>query len=184
MKTQRTTYILIGLFFASLLAIWGLEYAGVPTDRVRRLRESRILPELLDTPEMSIRKLTIDRGQEHLVFERRGQGTGRWQIVEPIDAAAEPSRLETLVRNLKELRRSLDSGSVSGPEAEFGLAPPEATLRLWGEPSATSDKPEQPIATLVLGKTIRGVRYVRPGQTGRIEVADSKLLTRGRRAAR
>ncbi len=174
MKTHRTTYILIGLFFASLLAIWGLEYSGVPTDKVRLLRGTRILPDLLETPENSIRKLTIDRGEERLTFERRGKAALRWQMVEPIDAAAEPSRLETLVRNLKELRASLEAGEITGPDADFGLAPPDATVRLWGEPGGSR---AEPIATLALGKTIRGMRYVRPGEKGPIEVADAKLLS-------
>jgi hypothetical protein len=176
MKTHRTTIILIGLFFAGLMAIWGLEYAGVATDKERRLRESRLLPELVDVPEAGVRKLAIEREDERLVFERRGPGAGRWQMIEPIDAAAEPMRLETLVRNLKELRLSLDSGHVPGPEARFGLDPPVATVRLWGEPSSTPGKPDEPIATLAIGKTIRDVRYVRPGAAGPIEVADSKLL--------
>ena len=55
-------------------------------------------------------------------------------MVEPVNAAAEPSRLETLVRNLKEMRRSLDAGSMTGPPATFGLEHPEATVRLWGRP--------------------------------------------------
>ena len=66
------------------------------------------------------------------MFERRGTGAGGWQMVEPMNVAAEPSRLETLVRNLKELRRSLDAGSMTGPPATFGLDHPEATVRLWG----------------------------------------------------
>ena len=53
-----------------------------------------------------------------MVFERRGTGGERWQMVEPMNVAAEPSRLETLVRNLKELRRSLDAGSMTGPAGD------------------------------------------------------------------
>ncbi len=98
-------------------------------------------------------------------------------MVEPKDVAAEPTRLETLVRNLKELRRSLDSGNVQGPADSFGLAPPVAVVRLWGETARGSNKPSEPIATLALGKTVRGTRYVRPGSTDSIEAADSKLLS-------
>ena len=36
------------------------------------LRESLILPELLDMPDIDIRKISIERGKERLVFERRG----------------------------------------------------------------------------------------------------------------
>jgi hypothetical protein len=172
MKTYLKTYLLLALFFASLLAFWGLEYAGVRTEKERRIRETRILPELIDMPEESIRKVSIERGKEHLVFKRMGQGMGRWQMVEPKNVAAEPTRLETLVRNLKDLRRSLDSGSVSGPADQFGLAPPLATVRLWGDDRGSAE----PVATLELGKTVRGARYLRPTLGQQIEVADSKLL--------
>ena len=75
MKTHRTNYTLLALFFASLLVLWGLEYSGVRTNKERRLRESLILPELLDTPAIDIRKVSIERGKERLVFERRGAGS-------------------------------------------------------------------------------------------------------------
>ena len=176
MKTNRITYVLLIVFFGGLLAKWGLDYAGVRTENERRLRETRVLPELLNVPEQGLRKLAIERGKERMVFERRGHGMGHWQMVEPKDVAAEPNRLETLVRNLKELRRSLDSGSVAGPADSFDLAPPVATISLWAETSGEASKSDAPIATLALGKTVRGNRYVRPGGTDRIEVADSKLL--------
>jgi hypothetical protein len=177
MKTYLKTYVMIGAFFASLLALWGLEYAGVRTDKEKRLRDTRLLPELIDVNEGDIRVLTIERGSEQLVFERRGPGVGRWQMVAPKNVAAEPTRLETLVRNLKEMRRSLDSGSVTGPADSFGLAPPVATVRLWGERTNDDSQTEKPMATLVVGKTVRGVRYVRPGGAEAIEGADGKLLS-------
>ena len=88
MKTHRTTYTLLGLFIVSLLVLWGLKYSGVATDKDRRLRESRVLHDLLETTEASIRKLVVERGKERLVFERRGGERPRWQMVEPVDAAA------------------------------------------------------------------------------------------------
>jgi Domain of unknown function (DUF4340) len=179
MKSYLKTYILIGLFFASLLTYWGLERAGVRTERERLVRESRILPGLLEVPESDVRKLEIEREGEggRLVFERRGAGIGNWQMVEPKNAAAEPSRLETLVRNLKELRRSLDSGSVAGAPDSFGLSPAVATINVWGDVTGASGAKAAPIATLALGNTVRGNRYVRPGGAEQIEIADAKLLS-------
>ena len=95
---------------------------------------------------------------------------------QPMDVAADPSALESLVRNLKDLRRSPDSGTITGPAETFGLARPEATIRLWtGDPSAGSSD-RSPLATLEIGKTIRGSRYVRPSGSEGIEVIDPKLL--------
>ncbi len=177
MKTHRTTYTLLTLFALSLLVLWGLEYAGVRTGNERRLRESLLLPELLETPEAGIRKLAVERGKDRVVFERKGTGLGHWQMVEPVNAAAEPSRLETLVRNLKDLRHSVDAGSMTGPPATYGLEHPDAIVRLWSDDDRGSTKPGEPLATLAVGKTIRGVRYVRSGPTGSIEIADAKLLS-------
>ena len=177
MKIYLKTYVLMVVFFGGLLALWWLGHAGIRTENERRLRETRILPDLIEVPELGVRKVAIERGKDRLVFERRGHGVGRWQMVEPTDVAAEPTRLETLVRNLKELRRSLDSGIVAGPADTFGLAPPVATVSLWGESPSEASKPGGPIATLALGKTVRRSRYVRPGGTDNIEVADSKLLS-------
>jgi hypothetical protein len=177
MKTHRTTYTLLTLFTLSLVVLWGLEYAGVRTGTERRLRESLLLPELLETPQASIRKLAVERGKDRVVFERRGSGLNRWQMIEPVNVAAEPSRLETLVHNLKDLRHSLDAGSMTGSPATYGLDHPDAIVQLWGDDESGSAKRGEPLATLAVGKTVRGVRYVRAGQNGSIEIADAKLLT-------
>ena len=123
-----------------------------------------------------MQRLEIERGKDRLVFERRGQGIGRWNMVEPIEVAAEPTRLETLVRNLKEMRKSQDSGSVAGSPDSFGLAPPVATVKLWGGAAARSQSAAAPIAALDLGKTVHNLQYVRAVGTDAIEVADVKLL--------
>jgi hypothetical protein len=177
MSKSRTTYILAGIFAIGLLALVALEHSGVPTDRQRLRRESRILPDLLDLPESSIRKVAIERGDERLVFERRGQAVGRWQMIEPVDAMAEPSTLETLVRNLKELRPSPDSGRITGAESSFGFDPPAATVLLWGDRPAARGGTNPPLAGLAIGKAAHGMRFVRAIGTSGIEVADAKLLT-------
>ena len=177
MKTHRTTYTLVVVFFASLLVLWGLEYYGVRTAKESMLRESLILPELLETPAAGIRKVSIERGNERLVFERQQHGQFRWQMIEPMNVAAEPSRLETLVRNLKELRRSLDAGSMTGPPATFRTGPSRSNRSALGqartkaEPDARSagdDRNRQDRQTAALPA---------PGERGSIEVADAKLLS-------
>jgi len=177
MKSYRKTIVLIGLFFTSLLVLLGLELGSVYTGNERRLRESRILPDLINTPEATIHRVSVERGQERLVFERRGHGPGHWQMVEPTDVAAEPTRLETLVRNLKELRRSPDSGTFTGQPESFGFSPPAATVRLWAGTSQARDNTSRPAATLEVGKSVRGIRYVRPGGLDATEVVDANLLS-------
>ena len=45
-------------------------------------------------------------------------------MVQPLDVAADPSTLESLVRNLKDLRRSPESGTITGPAETYGLRTP------------------------------------------------------------
>ncbi len=176
MKSKRNNVLLLVVFFGLLLLMWGLGRSRVPTQWDVERRADRVLPDLINTPGQDIRRVEIDRGDEHLVFQRPENGRGRWQMVEPKDVAAEPTRLEILVRNLKELRRSPDAGTLTGTSESFGLAPPAATVRLFTGAKGSSAT-DSPIATLEVGKVVRGQqRFVRPvGGTG-IEVVDARLL--------
>ncbi len=179
MKAQRTIWMIV-LFFVALLVLWGLDRSGVPTDDEMRRRNGYVLKELIDTPEASIRRVAIDRGDEHLEFERRGKGTGHWQMIKPKDVAAEPTRLDALVRNLRELKAVPDAGTVQGDPKSFELAPPVATVRLYTGPAEqTSAASEEPAAVLELGKIekSRAIRFVRPGPEGEMTVVDSRLLS-------
>ena len=113
MKTFRPTFVLIGLFFAGLLVLWWLEDSGVPTEAQRRGRMNRVLPDLIDVPETAVNRLEILRGGETLAFERKG--TDRWQMTRPLDVAADSTIVETLIGNLKNLRKSPDSGTITAP---------------------------------------------------------------------
>ena len=176
MKANHYRILLIVLFFGGLLAMWGLDLSGVRPRSERDRRADRVLGDLIDTPDAEIRRVEIDRGAEHLVFERRGEGPGRWQMLEPKDVAAEPVRLDTLVRNIKDLRRHPDAGAVKGEPASFGLAPPAAmtTVRLYAGPTGSAAA-ERPIAELEVGKSRDDRRYVRP-VGGEIEVVGARLL--------
>ena len=134
-----------------------------------------MLPDLIDTPTEEIRRVAIDRGDEHLVFECRDRGQGRWQIVEPIDVAAEPSRIEALVRNLKDLRKSPDAGTITAPSESFGLTPPAATIRLFASPRGSTGA-DRPIASLEVGKVVQGRRYVRRVGLPGIDVVEARFL--------
>ena len=164
MKTYRSTFALVGLFFAGLLLLWWLESAGVPTESQRRERMEHILPELLDRPETDITRIEITRDGETLAFERRGKV--RWQMTEPVDAAADASNLETFLRNLKGLRRSPDTGTIKGPAESYGLTPPAAVVKLFGSPTSSAEKTPGPLAVLEVGKTVHDFCYVRPAGRG------------------
>lgn len=170
MRKHHTTIVLLILFFTGLIVLWWADYAEIPTQERRREMVDRVLPELVDTPPVDIRRLEIDRPKERgrLVFERRDEGD--WQMIEPVDAAADRSLVETLVRNLKNLRKSPDAGTIEGLGARYGLAPPDATVRVFGAET------KAPLATLEVGLTRGNLRYVREVGAPGIEVVDARHL--------
>ncbi|QEH32848.1 hypothetical protein OJF2_13320 [Aquisphaera giovannonii] len=169
MKQVRSTIVLMVLFFAGLLGLWGLDRWGMPTGAQRRAGQQRVLPAMADLGELGVRRVEIDRDGKQLVFERRGPA--RWQMVRPMDVAADPAGVDALIRNLKELRRSPDAGAVSGPAESFGLDHPAAVIRLFGG----SESGDREIAALEVGKTLRGVTYVRAAGSSDVDVVDGKL---------
>ena len=170
MKKHHTTVVLLILFFTGLIVLWWADWAGVKTpDELRRMSD-RALPELIDLKPPDLRRLEIVRAKEkdRLVFARTDPG--RWQMLEPVDAAADFSLVETLARNLQNLRKLPDPGLVDGPASAYGLDAPAATIRVFGADV------KAPLATLEVGKAIDQLLYVRvPGAPG-IEVVDARTL--------
>ena len=167
---HRTTFVLMTLFLAGLGLLWWADYAEVPTRARQRELLNRLLPALVDVKPGDVARVEVDRdgGKSRFAVERRGPG--RWQVVEPLDAAADPTLVETLVNNLKELRKSPDAGTITGDPARFGLATPAATVRLYGGDGS------KPLATLEVGSRVRERAYVRPDGDPGIEVVDARPL--------
>ena len=175
MKTFRATFVLIGLFFAGLLALWWLDYAGVPTEAQRRQRGDRVLADLVGTPELGITALEIVGRGQTIAFERRGRD--RWQMTRPLDVAADATAVESLIGNLRDLRKSADSGTITAAPDAYGLAPPVAVIRLWSSPRASASASQgAPLAALEIGKTMREQTYVRLAGTQGIDVVEQKFL--------
>jgi hypothetical protein len=167
---NRTTFFLLILFFAGLIGLWWAESAKLLTNLEARRREGFVLPELLDIPAGEIGRVAVVRGDaDQLVFERReGQ---RWQMVEPVDAMADRSRIDALIAQLKGLKRRQDAETIRSDPAAYGLDHPSAVVRLFGAEGS------KPLATLELGKTSGDSRYVREaGQPG-IEVVEARPWT-------
>jgi hypothetical protein len=175
MKTYRPTFVLIGLFFTGLLALWWLDYAGVPTEAQRRQRGDRVLADLVGTPELGITALEIDARGQTVNFERRGRD--RWQMTRPLDVAADAVAVESLIGNLRDLRKSADSGTITAAAEAYGLAPPEAVVRLWSGPRGSVSASEgTPLAALEIGKTLHEQTYVRTAGSLGIDVVEHKFL--------
>jgi hypothetical protein len=174
MKQHHTIIVLVILFFTGLIVLWWAPRTGVDVDT-----SDAVLPALVKVPLVEIKRLEIERPESkgeksemspgRIVLERRDEG--RWQMVEPIDVAADPSVVETLAQNLKGMRKSLDAGTIHDPPGRFGLAPPRAVVRVFGADT------KAPIAALDIGKGIREQLYVRPEGGEGIEVVDPRLLS-------
>jgi len=165
---HRTTVVLLILFFTGLIVLWWADVAGIPTAKQRRQMAGRVLPALVDTPFADVRRVEIFRDGARIDLNRRGGG--RWQMTEPVDAAADPSRVEELVRILKDLSMVPDSGKIAGSMWEYGLGQEAVTVRVSGTHLRT------PLAELKVGDTVGDLRYVQPvGESG-IEVVAARLL--------
>ena len=143
---HRTSVVLFVLFVAGLGVLWWADYADVPTREKQQELLNRLLPELIDTPVKDVTRVEVDQDAERakgrIVVKRLGDN--EWQIVEPFDSAADPELLNTLVRNLKDLRKSAEAGTIHGDPTAYGLAKPEATVKVFGR----DKKPRSPPSTL------------------------------------
>jgi Domain of unknown function (DUF4340) len=166
---DRGTYLLLALFFAGLVGLWVADFARVPTNAQKERMSNRVLSSLTDTKPDDLRKVEILGGKEGpLVFERR-EGN-RWQMTSPMDVAADPSKVETLAYNLKELSRRPDSAPLEPDLSLYGLDQPMSTIKLWG--AAT----DAPLASLDIGRVSLDRRYVRAGGSEGVEVVDARGL--------
>jgi Domain of unknown function (DUF4340) len=164
---DRGTYLLLALFFAGLLGLWVADYSRVPTRAQRDHMSNRVLTALVETKPDDLLKIEILGGDEPIVFERDGN---RWQMTSPMNVAADPSKVETLAYNLKELTRRPESATLDPDLTRYGLDHPERTLKLWG--AAT----DAPLATLEVGRASLDRRYVRAVGSEGVEVVDAKGL--------
>lgn len=167
---NRGYAVLIAVFFAGLIGLWWADHSHVLDRNSRMLAGTRVLPGMWEARPDDVRRIEIDGGPHRLAFERRPGN--RWQMVEPIDVAADPSLVENLAANLKLLEKVPDAGTLHDKPASYGLAPPVRTVRIFGPASS------EPTAVLEVGDlaTNKDRRYVRPAGADGIEVVDSRKL--------
>ncbi len=168
---SRGTPILLGLFFLGMVGYWYLDRGILPERERKRRAGGRVLSELLDTRPDDLRMVVIrDPKEKPVVFERRGPTA--WQMLEPIDVAADPSQVETLAFTLKEMTRIPEAGAIEDTSklADYGLASPEKTIELWGQDLS------QPLVTLDFGARNVNRRFVKVRGRDAIEVVDGRSL--------
>ncbi|WZO97848.1 DUF4340 domain-containing protein [Isosphaeraceae bacterium EP7] len=165
---NRSTALLLVLFFGGLLGLWVAQYWRVPTSLDRAGLSGRVLPELVELRQGDLRRLEINGGETSIMARR--EPSGHWRLMNPVDTLADDALVENLAYNLKVLRVVPDAGTVDGSPESYGFGSRPKTIRLYGSDSA------RPLATIELGDVVRGNRYVRvPGEPG-IHVVDAAAL--------
>src|SRR5262245_54050014 len=166
MKKHHTTIVLAIIFLCGLITLWWAGPTGVDTELTETL-----LPALGKSRLADVKRIEIDQAAKkaadlkaedkekekkptRIVLERRGEG--RWQMVEPINVAVDPSVADALARNLQFLRKSADAGTIHEHPERFGLAPPEATIRVFGGADGKTA-----LGAIDVGKVNHDQRYVR-----------------------
>ncbi len=168
-KKHHTTIVLMMLFFTGLIVLWWADYTGLPTEAT----SNRVLPELAQRLPKDVQRIEIvvaDPPRTLVLERRRGND---WQMTRPLDVAANSALANTLARNLIELRRSPESGTIEGPAGSYGLDAPAATIKVFGA------DPKAPLAGLELGSALSGfkdLRYARPLGGKGIEVVDARMV--------
>ena len=178
MKSNRTTIVLLVLFFGGLLVHVGARRSGRP-HAMGRAAAAGPGPARPDRHArgQEIRRRGDRPGRRAPGLRAPRRGPGRWQMVEPMDVAAEPTRLETLVRNLKDLRRSPDAGTSPVRRTRSGWRPRRRPSGSYGAKDGATGVRSSRSPRSRSARPSRGQRYVRPaGAAGR--------RGRGRPAAR
>lgn len=119
----RTLAVLFVLVVGLVGFIWLVE-GDLPGTDERAERAKR----LLSIERGTIERLTIERGEDLIAFERRGEKY--WEMVEPLPARVEANAVETLLDGLEALVKQ--RSFADGEAGSLGLSPPRAVVTLSG----------------------------------------------------
>ncbi|NMF85263.1 DUF4340 domain-containing protein [Nodosilinea sp. P-1105] len=96
MKLQRNTLILVGVAFLLGAGVLIAETQRARTPEMQRAGDAA--SPILGFAETDVTTLTVERGNETLVFNRNDDGD--WQMIEPDTALAEPGAVAFLLSRL------------------------------------------------------------------------------------
>jgi Domain of unknown function (DUF4340) len=177
---HRSSIVLFIFFLSGLGVLWWADRAKVKSRRELEDLVDRVVPELVDVTLPEVCRIELipgpgaEPGRAPLVLERRPDAS--WQLLKPVDAAADANLVDTLIHNLKDLRQSAEAGTITGGPAPYGLDKPTATLTLFGRGDKGQEGPYLPITSIEIGKKEGRRLYVRPQGGSGIEVVDSVML--------
>jgi hypothetical protein len=175
---NRSTPVLLILFFLGLGALWLASRSGLQTASERERAAGLVLPTLAKVEPGEVKAVEIRvPGQSRVVLEREGER--RWQVVEPGRVRADATAAEALVGNLKSLERYGDSGpiEVGANAATLGVDDRATTVVLLGEDRT------KPLASVRLGAIVEDRQYVREEGAEAASVVDEAKLAPARQPA-
>lgn len=120
MKFQRSTLILVGVAF--LLGAGVLIAESQRSQSPQTATQTESTEPILVFEETDVTILTVDRGDETLVFEQGDDGN--WQMAEPDEALAEPSAIAFLLSRLNTDSPLQTVTMTADQAADFGFNDP------------------------------------------------------------
>ena len=141
MKLQRTTWILVALALVLGGSIYFYEIQVKPKQEAIQAKQKRIF----DFEEKEIKRLTIEKEEQVLEFERTGDENNPWQMKQPEDVPASDASVSFLLDLLVEGKSDHSFTIPPNQSKEYGFDRPLATVKVQLENQETHK--------LILGKT-------------------------------
>ena len=141
MKLQRTTWILVALALVLGGVVYFYEIQVKPKQEAIQAKQKQIF----DFEEKEIKRLTIEKEEQVLEFERTDDENNPWQMKQPEDVSASDASVSFLLDLLVEGKSDRSFTIPPNQSKEYGFEQPLATVKVQLENQETHE--------LILGKT-------------------------------
>ena len=141
MKLQRTTWILVALALVLGGGVYFYEIQVKPKQEAIQAKQKQIF----DFEEKEIKRLTIEKEEQVLEFERTDDENNPWQMKQPEDVSASDASVSFLLDLLVEGKSDRSFTIPRNQSKEYGFEQPLATVKVQLENQETHE--------LILGKT-------------------------------
>ncbi len=141
MKLQRTTWILVALALVLGGGVYFYEIQVKPKQEAIQAKQKQIF----DFEEKEIKRLTIEKEEQVLEFERTDDENNPWQMKQPEDVSASDASVSFLLDLLVEGKSDRSFTIPRNQSKEYGFEQPLATVKVQLENQENHE--------LILGKT-------------------------------
>ena len=141
MKLQRTTWILVALALVLGGGVYFYEIQVKPKQEAIQAKQKQIF----DFEAKEIKRLTIEKEEQVLEFERTDDENNPWQMKQPEDVSASDASVSFLLDLLVEGKSDRSFTILRNQSKEYGFEQPLATVKVQLENQENHE--------LILGKT-------------------------------